>query len=280
MMAPASGNSTGPNCIDTRPAVHRFFQSFVTCNRIIKIRADNIISAVTEIHMAPIKGAITQRDGNTYAVVTRSPAGIVTAEHLEKVAGIARKYRIPTIKITSGQRLALIGIVPEDVAPIRKELGDAAEQAEGPCVKYVQACLGIETCQYGVQDSIGLAGIIEGKFLNRTYPAKIKIGVSGCPRCCGESHIRDIGLMATRKGWTVLFGGNGGTRPRFGDVVAKNLTAGEAEDLVERLLSYYRNEARPHERTARFMERIGTETLRSDLLRFIPYIPVDELKPE
>ena len=229
--------------------------------------------------MATVKGAITQRDGNTYAIVTRSPAGIVTAEHLEVIAGIARKYRIPTIKITSGQRLALIGIGPGDVVKIRRELGDSAEQAEGPCVKYVQACLGIETCQYGVQDSIGLAGLVEKKFRNRTFPAKVKIGVSGCPRCCGESHIRDIGLMATRKGWTVLFGGNGGTRPRFGDVVAKNLADGDAVDLVERLLGYYQTEARPHERTARFMERIGTETLRSDLLRFIPYIPLDELKP-
>jgi NAD(P)H-nitrite reductase large subunit len=118
--------------------------------------------------MATVKGAITQRDGNTYAIVTRSPAGIVTAEHLEKIAGIARKYRIPTIKITSGQRLALIGIGPGDVVKIRRELGDSAEQAEGPCVKYVQACLGIETCQYGVQDSIGLARVVEKKFRNRT----------------------------------------------------------------------------------------------------------------
>lgn len=134
--------------------------------------------------------------------MTRSPAGIVTAEHLGKVAGIARKYRIPIVKITSGQRLALIGIAPEHVAKIRKEPGDAAEQAEGPCVRYVQACPGIESCQYGVQDSIGLAGIIEGKLRNRTFPAKVKTGASGCPRCCSESHIRDIGLMATRKGWT------------------------------------------------------------------------------
>jgi NAD(P)H-nitrite reductase large subunit len=246
----------------------------------IKYPADAIIHAGKERHMALMEGAITQRDGNTYAIVTRSPAGIVTADHLEKVAGIARKYRIPIIKITSGQRLALIGISPEHVAKIRKALGDSAEQAEGPCVKYVQACLGIESCQYGVNDSIGLAGIIEEKFRNRTFPAKVKIGVSGCPRCCGESHIRDIGLMATRKGWTVLFGGNGGTRPRFGDVVAKNLAEGDAVDLVERLLAYYRSGARSHERTARFMERIGKETLRSDLLRFIPYIPLDEVKPE
>ncbi len=229
--------------------------------------------------MASLKGAIIQRDGKTYAVVTRSPAGIVTPEHLEKVAAIARKYRIPTIKITGGQRFALIGIAENDVGKVRMELGPDAEQAEGPCVKYVQACPGTETCRFGVQDSIALAKTVAEKFQDRTFPAKVKIGVSGCPRCCGESHIRDIGLMATNKGWTVFFGGNGGTRPRFGDMVERNLTPVEAMDLADRLLGWYGSSAKPHERTARLMERTGMETLKSDLLRFIPYISADEVKP-
>lgn len=229
--------------------------------------------------MASMEGAMIQRDGTTYAVVTRSPAGIVTPEHLEKIAGIARKYKVPTIKITGGQRFALIGIAADNVARIRSELGADAEQAEGPCVKYVQACPGTETCRFGVQDSITLAKAVAEKFRDKTFPAKVKIGVSGCPRCCGESHIRDIGLMATNKGWTVLFGGNGGTRPRFGDTVARNLTADEAMDLADRLLAYYKSHAKSHERTARLIERIGTETLQSELLRFIPYIHLDEVKP-
>jgi NAD(P)H-nitrite reductase large subunit len=134
-------------------------------------------------------------------------------------------------------------------------------------------------CRYGNQDSIGLARDIDRQFKDQTFPAKVKIGVSGCPRSCGESHTRDIGIMGTNKGWTVFVGGNGGTRPRFGDIVARNLSAEEAKDCVLRLSEYYRVHAKPHERTARFMERIGMETIKSDLLRFIPYIHPDEVKP-
>ena len=225
------------------------------------------------------EGSILQRDGKTYAVLTRSPAGIVTPEHLEMVARIARNYAIPTIKLTAGQRIALVGIAPGDVAHVRAELGADAESTGGPGVKYVQACPGNADCRHGVADSIGLARALAEKYADAKFPAKIKIGISGCSRSCGESHIRDIGLLATAQGWTVLFGGNGGMKPRFGDVIAKNLPAGEALDLVDRLLTHYRSHAKLHERTARYMERTGRETLGDELLRFIPYIPLDDTHP-
>jgi len=106
-------------------------------------------------------------------------------------------------------------------------------------------------------------------------PAKLKMGVSGCLRCCGESYLRDVGLLGSAKGWTVIFGGNSGGKPRIGDVMAKDLTKEEALDLVRRLLDYYRKHARPGERTARFMERVGFETIRRDVLTFAPYIPLE-----
>jgi NAD(P)H-nitrite reductase large subunit len=84
--------------------------------------------------------------------------------------------------------------------------------------------------------------------------------------------------MGASGGWTVIFGGNGGTRPRIGDVVARNLSGDEAIDLVERLLEYYRNHAKPRERTARFMERVGMETLKAELLAFVPYLPLEKVK--
>lgn len=228
--------------------------------------------------MTDPKGAILQRDGRTYAVVTRIPAGIVTPEDLEKIAKAGRKYHVPMLKITSGQRIALIGLEPDDVQKVIDELGPLAKPETAPCVKFVQACLGTDTCKYGNQDSIGLARAVDERFRNQTFPAKIKIGISGCPRCCGESHIRDIGIMGTNKGWTVFFGGNGGTRPRFGDIIARDLTGAEALDLSERLLEYYQRHAKVRERTARFMERIGLETLNSELLMLIPYIPVEKVK--
>jgi NAD(P)H-nitrite reductase large subunit len=140
----------------------------------------------------------------------------------------------------------------------------------------VQACLGIDACRYGKQDSLGLARTIDEAFKDRTFPAKIKIGVSGCPRCCSESHTRDIGIIATPKGWTILFGGNAGTRPRIGDLVARDLTSSETVDCTLRLVEYYRSHANPHERTARFMERLGFDTLKSELLPLIPYIPLEK----
>jgi NAD(P)H-nitrite reductase large subunit len=226
----------------------------------------------------PTEGAILQRDGRTWAVTTRIPAGIVTPEQLETIAKVGRKYHVPILKITSGQRIVLAGLEPDDVSRVIADLGPLAKPETAPCVKFVQACLGTDMCKYGKQDSIGLARAIDDTFKDQTFPAKIKIGVSGCPRCCSESHTRDIGIIATPKGWTIFFGGNAGTRPRFGDLIARDLTSNETVDCALRLAEYYRNHANLHERTARFMERTGIDMLKSELFTFIPYIPVEKVK--
>ena len=223
------------------------------------------------------EGALLQRDGKTYGVSTRTPGGIVSPGHLERVAAVARKYGVPLVKITSGQRIALLGIPEERLEGVFRDLGADADRTGGPCLHFVQACLGTETCRFGVQDSLGLAREVEARFRDRTFPAKLKIGVSGCPRSCGESHTRDIGFLGSARGWTVIFGGNGGTRPRIGDVIARNLAREDALDLSGRLLDYYRTQANPRERTARFMERVGMETLRSELLSLIPYLPLEKV---
>ncbi len=224
------------------------------------------------------RGAIRQRDGTSYAIVPRTPAGIVSPEHLENIVKVARRYNIPVIKMTSGQRMVLVGIKEEDVESIWNELGMTVGQATAPCVHYVQACPGTAVCKYGKQDSLGLGLEIEEMYLEMDLPAKLKMGVSGCPRCCGESYVRDVGLLGTPKGWTVIFGGNSGGRPRIGDTVATDLKKEEALDLVRRLLDYYRKHAKPGERTARFMERVGFEAIRRDVLTFAPYIPLEKTR--
>jgi len=221
-------------------------------------------------------GAILQRDGKTFAVVTRMPGGVVTPEGLETIAAVARTHQVPMMKLTSGQRVMLIGIPEKDLDLLYGDLGTLAEKETAPCVKYVQACLGTEVCKYGVQDSLELARELEERYHGVAFPAKLKFGVSGCLRCCGESYLRDIGLVGTRKGWTVIFGGNSGRRPSIGTVIAQELSSEDALDLIHRLLEYYRNNARPKERTARFLERIGFERLRSELLALLPYIPLDD----
>jgi NAD(P)H-nitrite reductase large subunit len=214
----------------------------------------------------------------TFTVVTRIPGGVVTPEMLEKIAAVIGIYQVPVVKITSGQRFLLIGMREDDLAAIRRELGPLAEEVPASSVRYVQACLGTDACRYGTQDSTGLGMELEKRYHGAVYPAKIKIGVSGCLRCCGESYLRDIGLVGTRKGWTVIFGGNSGRRPSPGIVVAQDLSHADALDLVHRLLEYYKSNARPKERTARFLERIGFAQIKSDLLTLLPYIRLEDVR--
>jgi len=231
-----------------------------------------------EITMAHHTGAILQRDGKTFGIVTRVPGGFVTPEALENLAAVARKYHVPIVKLTSGQRFMLIGIPEKDLAAVYKDLGSFGEKETAPCVKYVQTCLGTDVCKYGVQDSTELGLELEKKYHGITFPAKLKFGVSGCPRCCGESFIRDIGVIGTQRGWTVVFGGNSGRRPSIGTLVAEDLSRDDALDLVHRLLEYYQDNANPKERTARFLERIGFDRLKSELLTLLPYIPLEDVR--
>jgi NAD(P)H-nitrite reductase large subunit len=221
-------------------------------------------------------GAIPQREGKTFGIVTRIPTGEVTPDMLETIAIVARKYNVPMIKLTSGQRFMLIGIPEHDLTSVYKDLGPLAEKETAPCVRYVQACLGTDVCRYGVQDSMALGRELEQRYHGMAFPAKLKFGVSGCLRCCGESHVRDIGVIGTATGWTVVFGGNSGRRPAIGKIVAQDLSTDEVLDLVQRLIEYYQQHAQSKERTARFLERIGFDQLRSELLTLLPYIPLDD----
>ena len=207
-------------------------------------------------------GAKLQRDGTTYAIQTRIPAGVVTPENLETIAKVAKKYHIPLVKITSGQRFLLVGVQEQDIADVRRELGNLGTASITPGVRYVQSCPGISYCKNGTQDSIALARDISDEYAGKEFPAKIKIGVSGCPRCCGESRVRDIGIMGTAKGWTVFFGGHSGFKSRQGEQVATGLTSEEARDLIRTLLTHYKTHAEPKERSSRFLGRVGTDWIR------------------
>lgn len=212
-----------------------------------------------------LKGTILQRDKKTYAIVPRTPAGMVTPEILEGLTKVVRKYDVPIMKITSGQRLALVGIKEENVDPIWNDLKMDVGRAIELCLHYVQACPGTAVCRYGQKDSLGLGLKIEEFFYSYELPAKVKIGVSGCPFCCGESYVRDIGVIGKKKGWIVTFGGNSGGRPRVADVLAENLGEDEVVELMKKCLDYYKNNGKKKERTARFVERVGIEEIKKQL---------------
>ena len=147
-----------------------------------------------------LANAILQRDNKTYAIVPNSPVGIITPEELDRISAVAKKYEIPAIKITSGQRIALVGIEEEDLEDIWLELDMPRGQVKpsDKTLHYVQACPGIAACKYGVQDAIGMGQEMERVFRDLPLPAKVKIGISGCSFSCGESMVRDIGLLGKK----------------------------------------------------------------------------------
>ncbi len=212
-----------------------------------------------------IKG-IVQRDKESFAIVPRTPIGVVTPDILENIARVARKYEIPVIKITSAQRMALVGIKPEILDQVWEDLGMDPAPAVGLCVHYVQACPGNTLCKYGIQDSLGLGKKLEELLVGMELPAKTKIGISGCPLSCGESHVRDFGAFGKKSGWTVTFGGNSGGRPRIGDVIAADLSDSEVIELARKCFEYYKSNAKGKERTARFIERIGIDEFKKAVL--------------
>lgn len=211
-------------------------------------------------------GAILQRDKETYAIVPRIPGGLAKLENLKEIVGVVEKYNIPIIKITSGHRLALVGMTGEAVNDIWQDLKMDMGKATELCLHYVQACPGNAVCKYGVQDSLGLAIEIEEFFLGMDLPAKVKIGVSGCPFCCGESFVRDIGILGKKNGWTLIFGGNSARRPRIGDVIAQDLSKEEVTSMAKRCLEFYASNGKKKERTARFIERISIDEFNKSVL--------------
>ncbi|MBU1163580.1 MAG: NAD(P)/FAD-dependent oxidoreductase [Proteobacteria bacterium] len=215
------------------------------------------------------RGAFIQRDKKTYAIVPRTPMGLVTPDILENIARVVRKHNIPVIKITSAQRMALVGLRPEIVEQVWEELGMNVGPAVEICVHYVQACPGNALCKFGIQDSLGLGAKLEKIFVGTDIPAKAKIGISGCPFNCGESYLRDFGAFGKKSGWTVIFGGNSGGKPRIGDVIAEKLNEEEVIELAKKCLNYYGANAKKKERTARFIERIGIDEFKKNVLEVI-----------
>lgn len=201
-----------------------------------------------------------------YNVLPGPKMGLVTPDYLEQVAAIARKHDIPFLKITGAQRIAICGHSPEVAEKVWHEMGQASGPQKPVGIHYIQACPGVKWCKYGRKDSLALGVKIEEVLLNIPLPAKTKVGISGCPLNCCESYIRDIGIFGMKKGWTLVFGGNGGGVPRIGDVIGEGLDDDEVIALATRCLDFFRDNARKMERTGRLMRRMPVEKLREYVL--------------
>lgn len=207
-----------------------------------------------------------QRDG-TYSVVPRIPGGEITPERLIVLGEVARDYDLYT-KITGGQRIDLFGARVEQLPAIWRRLVDAGFEsghAYGKAVRTVKSCVGSTWCRYGVQDSVAMAIAVELRYRGLRAPHKIKMAVSGCARECAEAMGKDIGVIATEKGWNLYVCGNGGQRPRHAVLFAEDLDDMTLIKYIDRVLMLYIRTADRLERTATWFEKLdgGIDYLRS-----------------
>jgi NAD(P)H-nitrite reductase large subunit len=211
------------------------------------------------------KGAILQRDKETYAIAPHIPGGICSPATLRKLADVAEKYHAAALKVTGAQRIAIVGIKEEDIDKAWKDLGLAPGAAVGMCVRSIKVCPGTTFCKRGIQDSVALGLALDKAYHGMSTPAKFKIGVSGCPNNCGESWVKDLGFFGMAKGFTCVVGGDAARKPRIAQELAKDLSIDQCKALAEKILTYYQKNGQPKERLGALIDRIGFEKFKSDM---------------
>ncbi len=210
-----------------------------------------------------------QKDG-TYSVVPRVPAGEITPDGLIAIGMVAKRYNLYT-KITGGQRVDLFGARLEQLPEIWQQLVDAGFEtghAYGKSLRTVKSCVGSSWCRYGVQNSTWMALTLENRYKGLRSPHKIKMAVSGCTRECAEAQSKDVGVIATDKGWNLFVCGNGGMKPRHADLLAQDMSTEDVIRTVDRFLMFYIRTADRLQRTSTWMDNLegGMDYLRQVVL--------------
>lgn len=204
-----------------------------------------------------------QRDG-TFSAVPQMKGGVTSVQQLRRIADVAEKHNVPLIKLTGGQRIDLLGIRKEDLPQVWADLDMPSGFAYGKSFRTVKTCVGQEFCRYGTGDSTKLGIEIESRFQGLESPAKLKLAVSGCPRNCAESLVKDVGVVAVEGGrWEIYVGGAAGAHIRRGDLLATVDSPEEVTVLTGRFMQYYRENANWLERTYAFVPRVGIEHLKA-----------------
>jgi nitrite reductase (NADH) large subunit len=240
----------GLGCDICKPAIASILAS--CWNEFVLKRDQAVLQDTNDYFLANL-----QRDG-TYSVVPRVPGGEITPDKLIAIGSVAKKYSLYT-KITGGQRIDLFGAQVHQLPLIWKELIDAGFEsghAYGKAVRTVKSCVGSTWCRYGMQDSVGYAIDLENRYKGLRAPHKLKFAVSGCTRECAEAQSKDVGIIATEKGWNLYVCGNGGMKPRHADLLASGLDGSTLIRYVDRFLMFYIRTADRLQRTSVWLENL------------------------
>jgi nitrite reductase (NADH) large subunit len=247
---------TGHDCGACKPAL-AYLVSEIKGNRHREERDARFIN--DRVH------ANIQNDG-TFSVVPRMYGGVTTPSELRRIADAAEKYEVPLVKVTGGQRIDLLGVRREDLPEIWRDLGMPSGHAYAKAIRTVKTCVGTDFCRFGLGNSIELGIQMEKAWEGLHTPAKVKSGVSGCPRNCAEATVKDIGVVGVEGGWQVRIGGAAGASVREADILCTVETAAEALRVTTAFLQFYRENADYKERMYAFVPRIGLDRVKEIVL--------------
>jgi len=206
-----------------------------------------------------------QKDGS-YSVIPRMWGGETTADELRRIADVVDKYKIPTVKVTGGQRIDLLGVKKEDLANVWKDIGMPSGHAYAKALRTVKTCVGSEWCRMGTQDSTQMGKDLEKAMWRMYAPHKVKFAVSGCPRNCAEAGIKDVGIIGVDSGWEMHIGGNGGIKTEVAQFFTKLKTAEEVLEYTGAFMQLYREEGWYLERTVHYLNRVGMDYVKKQIL--------------
>jgi nitrite reductase (NADH) large subunit len=206
-----------------------------------------------------------QKDG-TFSVVPRMWGGETNASELRRIADVVEKYRIPTVKVTGGQRIDLLGVRKEDLPNVWRDLDMPSGHAYAKALRTVKTCVGAEWCRFGVQDSTRMGQDLERALWRMYAPHKVKLAVSGCPRNCAESGIKDVGVIGVDSGWEIYVAGNGGIKTEVAQFLVKVKTGDDVLEYASAFLQLYREEGWYLERTVHFVHRVGLDYVKKRVL--------------
>ncbi|MEC5399624.1 nitrite reductase large subunit NirB [Uliginosibacterium sp. H1] len=209
-----------------------------------------------------------QKDG-TYSVVPRMWGGLTTPNELRAIADAAEKYKVPTVKVTGGQRIDLLGVKKEDLPKMWADFADAgmvSGHAYGKSIRTVKTCVGAEHCRFGTQRSMDLGVKLEKMLFGMWSPHKVKLAVSGCPRNCAEAGIKDVGVIGVDSGYELYVAGNGGIKTEVAEFFCKAKDDDEVMEYSGAFLQLYREEAFYLERTVHWVQRVGLEYVKSKVV--------------
>ena len=206
-----------------------------------------------------------QKDG-TYSVIPRMWGGETTSSELRRIADAVDKYKIPTVKVTGGQRIDLLGVKKEDLQAVWKDIGMPSGHAYAKALRTVKTCVGSEWCRMGTQDSTQMGKDLERAMWRMYAPHKVKFAVSGCPRNCAEAGIKDVGIIGVDSGWEMYVAGNGGIKTEVAHFFTKVKTPAEVLEYTGAFCELYRQEGWYLERTVHFVSRVGLDYVKKRVL--------------